>query len=273
MKVRIIICLCLAVCLTVLGVSGYMVWNNYAEKQNELCEKEENNRQTTIDSTPDETGSIAIHTEPETVDAETAARADQQELSQLGINSYQNNVHDFKMLRSLNSDCIGWMKIPGTIVDYPVMHTMDDPEKYYDRGFYGTYSISGVPFLDAGCTEYSNNLIIYGRDMNSGTMFAPLLNYESKSFAQEHPIIQFETEQGLKNYSVYAVARVMRNDVFYTLKDAPNKEYFDQRVTNITQRALYTVGTQPQFGQKLITLSTCTNTSYDDRIIVIAVQK
>ncbi|MBQ3264623.1 MAG: class B sortase [Ruminococcus sp.] len=108
--------------------------------------------------------------------------------------------------------------------------------------------------------------------MNSGTIFAPLLNYESKGFAQEHPTIQLETEQGAKRYSFYAAVRVLRDDMFYNLKDAPNKEYYDQKVANITQRALYTVGKQPQFGQKLITLSTCTNTSYDDRIIVIAVQ-
>ena len=115
--------------------------------------------------------------------------------------------------------------------------------------------------------------LIYGHDMSGGTMFAPLLNYMTKSYAQNHAVIQLETEQGVKSYSVYAAARVKADDKFYNLKDAPNKEYYDQKVMNITQRALYTVGTQPQFGQKLITLSTCTNTSYDDRIIVIAVQK
>ena len=153
------------------------------------------------------------------------------------------------------------------------MHTPNDPEKYLNRSFYGDYSVSGVPFLDAGCTAYSDNMIIYGHDMNGGTMFAPLLNYGVKSFAQEHPTIQIETEQGVKTYTVYAAARVKNNDMFYNLKDAPNKEYFEQKVQNISQRALYTIGSQPKYGQKLITLSTCTNTSYDDRIIVIAVEK
>lgn len=270
MKGKIILCLCLAVCLTVLGVSGYMVWNDYAQRQKAQNEFDDLNRHTTV-ATPDEVSTVG--TEAETVDDSSTASADQQELSRLGVSTYQNNIHDFKTLRGLNSDCAAWLMIPGTTVDYPVMHTPNDPEKYLNMSFYGSYSVSGVPFLDAGCTLYSDNLIIYGHDMNSGTMFAPLLNYENKSYAQAHSVIQLETEQGVKSYSVYAAARVKADDMFYNLKDAPNKEYYDQKVTNITQRALYTVGTQPKFGQKLITLSTCTNTSYDDRIIVIAVQK
>ena len=272
MKVKIIISLCLAVCLTVLGVSGYMVWNDYAQKQQAQNEFDDLNESTTLEATPDEATTPA-GTESATVDAEAAAQADQQELSRLGADAYRNNVHDFKMLRGLNSECAAWLTIPGTTVDYPVMHTPGDPEKYLYRSFYGDYSISGVPFLDAGCTVHSDNMIIYGHDMNSGAMFAPLLNYGSKSYAADHLVIQLETEQGVRNYSVYAAARVKADDMFYNLKDAPNKEFFDQKMTNITKRALYTIGAQPQYGQKLITLSTCTNTSYDDRIIVIAVQK
>ncbi len=192
---------------------------------------------------------------------------------QLGSDTYQNNVHDFKSLRNLNSDCVAWLTIPGTAIDYPVMHTPNDPEKYLNRSFYGDYSVSGVPFLDAGCTFYGTNMIIYGHDMSGGTMFAPLLNYMTKSYAQQHATIQLETEQGVKTYTVYCAARVKSTDMFYNLKDAPNRAYFDQKVKDISQRALYTLGSQPKYGQKLLTLSTCANTGQDDRFILIAVQK
>jgi sortase B len=175
-------------------------------------------------------------------------------------------------LREINSECIAWLTIPGTTVDYPVMHTPNDPEKYLNRSFYGNYSVSGVPFLDADCTVYGTNMIIYGHDMNGGTMFAPLLNYMTKSYAQQHTTIQLETEQGEKIYTVYCAARVKSDDLFYNLKDAPNQESFDQKVKNLSQRALYTLGNQPEYGQKLLTLSTCTNTGQDDRVIVVAVQ-
>ena len=266
----------MAVCLTALGVSGYIIWNDYAQRQRNQQEFEELSRQTTIAATSDEATNPTA--ESTTFDEDAAAKADEQEFVQLSGDTYQNNVHDFKSLRNLNSDCVAWLTIPGTAIDYPVMHTPNDPEKYLNRSFYGDYSVSGVPFLEAGCTlygtnMYGTNMIIYGHDMSGGTMFAPLLNYMTKSYAQNHAVIQLETEQGEKVYTVYCAARVKSTDMFYNLKDAPNQAYFDQKVKDISQRALYTIGSQPKYGQKLLTLSTCANTGQDDRFILIAVQK
>ena len=257
MKIKIVLCLCMAVCLTALGVSGYIIWNDYAQRQGDQQEFEELSRQTTLAATLDEATNPT--SESTTLDEDAAARADEQEFVQLSGDTYRNNVHDFKSLRNLNSDCVAWLTIPGTTIDYPVMHTPNDPEKYLNRSFCGDYSVSGVPFLDAGCTLYGTNMIIYGHDMSGGTMFAPLLNYMTKSYAQNHAVIQLETEQGEKVYTV--------------LKDAPNQAYFDQKVKDISQRALFTIGSQPKYGQKLLTLSTCANTGQDDRFILIAVQK
>lgn len=81
--------------------------------------------------------------------------------------------HDFDALNQLNSDCIGWVRIPDTGIDYPVMHTPDEPEKYLNKNYDGYFSYSGVPFLDARCTTYNTNMIIYGHNMSTGTMFAP----------------------------------------------------------------------------------------------------
>lgn len=275
MKIKIILCICLAVCLTALGVSGFMLYNDYAQRQNDQNAFDLLNEKTT--ATPDEAVSdettLPDVTQSTTLDADTAAKVDEQEFVHLAGDTYRNHAHDFKTLREINSECIGWLSIYGTTIDYPVMHTPNEPEKYLNQNFYGDYSVSGVPFLDAGCKLNGDNMIIYGHDMNAGTMFAPLLNYESKSFAQQHSVIQLETEQGVKKYSVYAVVKVKSNDMFYNLKNAPNKAYFEQKIKDISQRALYTIGNQPKFGQKLVTLSTCTNTGKDDRLIVIAVQK
>ena len=254
MKIRIILCICLVICLTAFGVSGFMLYNNYAQRQNDQTafeQLDEVTRATNDEAVSDETA-LPNTTESTTFDADTAAKVDEQEFVHLAV---------------------GWLSIYGTTIDYPVMHSPNDPEKYLNLNFYGGYSVSGVPFLDAGCKLNGDNMIIYGHDMNAGTMFAPLLNYESKSFAQQHSVIQLETEQGVNKYSVYAVAEIKSNDMFYNLKNAPNKAYFEQKIKDISQRALYTIGSQPKHGQKLITLSTCTNTGKDDRLIVIAVQK
>lgn len=279
MKIKIILCICLAVCLTALGVSGFMLYNDYAQRQNDQNAFEQLNEVTratndeAIDEAVSDETTLPNTTKSTTFDDDTAAKVDEQEFVHLAGDTYRNHIHDFKTLREINSECVGWLSIYGTTIDYPVMHTPNNPEKYLNLNFYGDYSVSGVPFLDAECKLNGDNMIIYGHDMNAGTMFAPLLNYESKSFAQQHSVIQLETEQGVKKYSVYSVAKIKSNDMFYNLKNAPNKAYFEQKIKDISQKALYTIGSHPKHGQKLITLSTCTNAGQDNRLIVIAVQK
>ena len=279
MKIKIILCICLAVCLTALGVSGFMLYNDYAQRQNDQNAFEQLNEVTratndeAIDEAVSDETTLPNTTESTTFDDDTAAKVDEQEFVHLAGDTYRNHIHDFKTLREINSECVGWLSIYGTTIDYPVMHTPNNPEKYLNLNFYGDYSVSGVPFLDAECKLNGDNMIIYGHDMNAGTMFAPLLHYESKSFAQQHSVIQLETKQGVKKYSVYSVAKIKSNDMFYNLKNAPNKAYFEQKIKDISQKALYTIGSHPKHGQKLITLSTCTNAGQDNRLIVIAVQK
>lgn len=82
-----------------------------------------------------------------------------------------------------NSDCIGWLRISGTKIDYPVMQTKDNPQYYLRRDFYKQYSYLGTPFMDSRCDiNYDNNLIVYGHNMKDGKMFADLLKYKSCIF-------------------------------------------------------------------------------------------
>ncbi len=92
----------------------------------------------------------------------------------LQINSFDNDTkpeqpmpytayyhpHSVSELISMNPDCFGWISIAGTNINYPVMHTPYNPQKYLNRNFYGEHSQSGVPFLDSRCTADSINLII-----------------------------------------------------------------------------------------------------------------
>ena len=86
--------------------------------------------------------------------------------------SQTEKKRNLKALFNQNSDCIGWIYIPGTAVNYPVMHTPSNPQKYLRRDFCGNYSQSGVPFLDSRCDLESTDLIIYGHNMRNGTMFS-----------------------------------------------------------------------------------------------------
>lgn len=143
-----------------------------------------------------------------------------------------------------NNDCIGWIYINGTSVNYPVMHTPNNPQKYLRRNFYGNYSQSGVPFLDARCNLSNTNLIIYGHNMRNSTMFSDLKNYINPDFRKEHPIIEFETADGIYKFNV--------TDIKVT--DTADKKYNE----------IYSLD------GRLLTLSTCYGKSKSGRILVTA---
>ena len=147
-------------------------------------------------------------------------------------------------LFAMNADCIGWLCIPGTAVDYPVMHTPENPQKYLRRNFYGEYSQSGVPFLDGRCSLDCDNLIIYGHNMKNGTMFSDLTRYADQSFRSEHPIIELVTAGGKQIYTV--------SDIRIT--DTSDKWYSE---------------INPKSG-RFLTLSTCYGNSKNGRLLVIA---
>ena len=142
--------------------------------------------------------------------------------------------HSISELISMNSECFGWINISGTNINYPVMHTPSNPQKYLNRNFYGEYSYSGTPFLDARCSADSTNLIIYGHHMNNGTMFADLCNYTDYSYFSEHPTVVLETKDGVFAYSVFSVMKVKSDDVWYKFTTAITQEL------NMQKRNLYT---------------------------------
>ncbi len=181
--------------------------------------------------------------------------------------------HDVGFLISQNSDCLGWLSIEGTAVDYPVMHTPDWPQKYLRMNFNQEYSDSGVPFMDYRCSLDSDNLIIFGHNMKNGTMFAPLTEYLKDGYPTAHPTILLETEDGAHEFTIFVVAAVDKLDPWYSFINAGTEEDFDKAVQKLIQSACYTMGDAPAFGDRLLTLSTCYRGSNSDRLIVVAVQR
>ncbi len=171
-----------------------------------------------------------------------------------------------------NPDCVGWICIENTTVDYPVMFTPDSPQKYLRKSFSGAYSISGTPFLnDNGGLDF-HNLIIYGHNMKNGTMFSDIVGYIDPAYRDANPIIEFETAEGLKLYEVFAVAQVKSVDSWYGFTNAESAEVYSSLIADIKSRSLYETGITPEFDQQILTLSTCYGSKNDDRLIVIAAE-
>lgn len=199
----------------------------------------------------------------------------QQEIaSQSSVQSTSRNLY------LENADMIGWIQIEGTSIDYPVMQTPADPNYYLKHDFEKHYTDYGCPFMQADCDALapSDNLIIYGHNMKDGSMFAELAKYRSKDFWQTHKPVWFDTELGSYAYEIFAVIHTtVQADAadafpFYWFVDAAAPEKFTDYVSTCKARALYDTGISAEYGDKLLTLSTCDNITDDGRLLVIAKQ-
>ena len=146
-----------------------------------------------------------------------------------------------------NADCIGWLSIDGTNINYPVMSTPSDPQKYLRRNFHGKYSQNGVPFLDGRCSLQSTNLIIYGHNMKNGTMFAGLKKYVDREFLNAHRTVKFETADGIRYFTVTEVLRTDITDAWYDRIAAED-------------------------GSRYLVLSTCYGSGKDGRLLIITAE-
>ena len=177
--------------------------------------------------------------------------------------------HDFAALAAENSDCVGWVTIPDTGIDYPIMWTPDDPEQYLRRDFYGNSASGGTPFLDRrNLAEAENqNLIVYGHNMMDGSMFKPLINYLDADFQAAHRDIFLELNGKQYHYEVLAVVETSVDSPLYRyteLGDAEKESAF--RSTLFGAADLEVI----HHTEGYLTLSTCNDQGGDSRVLVIA---
>ena len=191
-----------------------------------------------------------------------------------GESSSEPILHDLTVLKEKNPDCIGWVSIPSTSIDFPVMQNGDF---YLKHDFDSNYTDYGMPFLDERCSlDTSDNLIIYGHHMNDGSMFSELLNYVDKSYCEAHPEIILETEDGAEIYQIAAVLRAAGSyapgewSVFDQIDISADA--FNTLVENLGERRLYDTGRELVFGDRLLTLVTCEYSQRNGRLAVIAVK-
>ena len=178
-------------------------------------------------------------------------------------------------LHEENPDCIGWITIEGTVIDYPVMYRPQEKNYYLKRDFYGDYSANGCLFIDEDCVPVTcDNLIIYGHHMNSGKMFADLEKYKNREFYEEHPTILFRTIWGNEQYqilSAFTTPVYTGNDFnYYSFIKAQKGADYEYFIREIKRKAIYETGITAEYGDKLLTLSTCEYSQRNGRMVVVA---
>lgn len=186
-------------------------------------------------------------------------------------------LDEYKNLLNKNKRLIGWVKIDDTNIDYPVMQTTDN-EYYLDHNLNQEYDKNGSIFMDKDCDvlKPSTNLILYGHHMKSGQMFGGLSLYSDQSYYEKHPCIQFDTiyEKGLYEIMYVFRSRVYSEDEivfkYYQFIDAQSEQEFDSYMNDMDGMSLYDTGVTAQYGDRLLTLSTCDYQEKNGRFVVVA---
>lgn len=179
-----------------------------------------------------------------------------------------------------NHDLAGWLSIEALGIDLPVMYTPSKPDHYLRRSFDGGYALSGSLFLGEGWDPEGSYAIIYGHNMNDGSMFGTLSLYQNLEYAQEHPAIQFDTLTEKREYTVLAAFysqayNASHTGVFryYQYTGLEDQEAFEDYLRQVRAAALYDTGASVQYGDRLLVLTTCSSHRKDGRFVVVAYQK
>ena len=184
----------------------------------------------------------------------------------------------YRDMNKIYPDLIGSINIPGTVVNYPVMYTPDDPEYYLDHDIEKGRSNHGTPFLDYKCDpgQPSDNMILYGHHMKDGSMFACLDQYKDKAFYEAHSIIEFDTLYDIGYYEVVAafVSHIGSNGKYafeyFLYTDFNDQIRFEEYMSLVRQYRLHDAGAEAVYGDKLLSLSTCDYTGANSRMVLLA---
>lgn len=181
--------------------------------------------------------------------------------------------NSFSALIDRNSDIMGWLTVPGTNIDYPVVQTKgteNAENKYLHTDFDGKESKDGTLFFDRrnSFDTLSQNTIIYGHNMKDGQMFAQLEKYERKSgtdylgFYNKNPLIRLDTLEEHLVYKIFAVfvtsADYSVTDSFYYLDtDFESDAKFEEFIDGVNKRNFLKTKVDVKSTDKILTLSTC----------------
>ncbi|MDO5545426.1 MAG: class B sortase [Eubacteriales bacterium] len=184
----------------------------------------------------------------------------------------------YKDIYEQNNDTVGWIKMEGTKINYPVLQTPDDPNYYLYRDFDKKDSTHGSIYAwsEADINEPSDNITLFGHHMADGSMFAALNDYTSKDAWDKNNLIFFDTLTEYHTYKIFAVfktsANVGQGFSYHKFVDAANEQEFNEFVATCKNLAFYDTGITPVYGDKLICLSTCEYTLDNGRLVVAAVR-
>lgn len=237
---------------------------------------------------PEETdGEIETDENGEPIEVEDDGSGESSEVTTAAPNpyadsaAYQAGVRNASLfdLYIANNETAGWISIPDTTIDYPVVRT-DNNEYYLNHNFYGESDDCGTIFMDyRNNGETDTNILLYGHNRQDDAMFGGLLKYKEKAYFDAHPYIQLDTLQGRYRYRIIAVClgevayKKDNSFRYYNFTSADTNQALEAFFVNIKTHSMYPVDYQLKTTDRFLTLSTCSNYMQNGRFYIVAVKE
>ncbi|NLU35414.1 MAG: class B sortase [Clostridiales bacterium] len=183
-------------------------------------------------------------------------------------NSSGGIMERYKALLEINPDVVGWVRVPNTVIDYPVVQAQDN-DYYLRRDIYGNYASAGAIFMDyrSDAQGRGRHIILYGHHMKNGTMFKELDKYKKKEFFDENNFVRFDSLFSEMKWEVFSVY-VTETDFPYIQTDINSDEEYIAFLRMIKNRSMHQKDIELMQEDQILTLSTCSY-EYDDARLVV----
>ncbi len=173
------------------------------------------------------------------------------------------NPINFEELKKINKDLYAWLKIPNTVIDYPVAQSSNEDDNYYlHRDYRGNYDFAGTIYSQRHNTKYfvERVTVLYGHNMLDGSMFAELHKFSDPEFFKENDTLYVYIPGHILTYKIFAAydyddRHIMNSFEFY--KDDVYEQYLKDSLNPHSANAQVREDVELTVEDRIITLSTC----------------
>lgn len=197
-------------------------------------------------------------------------QAEQADLISKGV-SNPNYATQYDKMKMINQDYVAWIKIPGTVIDYPICYDGNN-EYYLHHDFYGNDSINGCLFVDRrdNCPFYDKSTIVYGHHMRNGTMFGGLSKMLDENYLNNHSVIKIALRDRVMTYDVFSVFSEELCEQSYTTEFSTLGSFVEHCNYLKGKSMVNTNVGDFKISDRILVLSTCSYETDHSRLLVCA---
>ena len=245
--------------LAVFVVSSYQIISYYLEK------KEEND----LNQSMIQEAVVSIKSEPIYREVETATKPETSEEEDVRkVLLYPDISVDLEKLKKEYPKIVGWLYLPDTVINYPVMQD-EDNEYFVFHLPNGAENSAGSIFMD--CRNASDlsqkNYVLYGHNMKNNTMFGRILDYRRPEYFDAHPYLFYFTEDAVYRLEIFAGVHTKSDSYVYSVPT--DGEDYRKYLSKLCSSSVFDSEIQVTSSDQIFVLSTCSGAVGDEKRFVV----